>query len=111
MINKFGVEIADKRLWEIIAKTDIFVSTFSPTVAWALICEKKVVIINNVSLGYKDFYSEFEIPVCTSNIEMKATTENVLDSQSGLNSKFIPLISTLSPFDSKCRQCILDNLV
>ena len=111
MINKFGVEITDKPLWKIIAKTDDLVSTFSSTVAWALIFQKNVVIVDHVGLGYKDFYSEFEIPVCTSNIEMKAATENVLDSQSGLNSKFIPLISTLSPFDGKFRQRILNNFL
>ena len=111
MINKFGVEISKKPLLNIIANTDVLVSTFSSTVAWALMCQKNVVIVDHVGLGYKDFYSEFEIPVCTSNIKLHDLTKNILDGQLGLNSYLLPLIGTLSPFDGKCRQRILNNFI
>lgn len=110
MASKFGVEITDKPLWKIIHKTNLLVSTYSSTVSWALMCQKKVVIVDHIGLGYEDFYDEFEIPVCATNSEMKAVTEKLLHDKLALDESLVPLIKSLSPFDGKCRQRILDNI-
>ena len=52
--EKYNLMISDKPLAEIIHLADFFISTYSSTVYWALLCKIKCGIINFNILNYSD---------------------------------------------------------
>jgi hypothetical protein len=111
MTEKFNVEIADKPLYKIIAETDLFLNNFSSTVSWALICKKNIVFIDHVGMGYRDFYSEFKIPTCSTNSQIQSMCKSLLNKGSDPNTSPASLVKSLSPFDGKCRQRVINNIL
>lgn len=107
MSKRFDVEICREPLWSIIPHVDLLISTFSSTVAWALMCKKPVIIVDHLGLNYKDFYSEFKIPVCKTNSEVADLAEQMLRDSRATDPELEAFTRHLSPFDGLCRDRIL----
>jgi len=104
-----NITIADESLSNILPVCDLFVSTYSSTVAWGLLCNKKIVIVDHIGLGYKDFFSEFRIPITRDNKELiDLVTEIML---SDINAHYdVDMLNYLSPFDGLCSERIVKFL-
>ncbi|WP_219704232.1 CDP-glycerol glycerophosphotransferase family protein [Marinomonas lutimaris] len=109
--DKDNVVIVDEDLNEILPICDVFVSTYSSTLSWALLCSKKVIIIDHVLLGYTDFLSEYNLPVLNNNKELyDFLTGSPFLYDSSFYSYDKDLVNKLSPFDGECVSRIADIL-
>ncbi len=98
--SKFQIVILEESLSNVIVVADIFLATYSSTIAWALMCQIPVVIFDHIGLNYSDFYSEFDFKVVKDNLELKAEVEHKIDLLSSISSE--NEVKNLSPFDGAC---------
>lgn len=70
-INKISdnIRVSDRSISELVVLADLFVGTYTSTMAWALLCHKECVILDHADLNYSNFLTEFEIPVYANNSE------------------------------------------
>jgi len=100
-----NVIIIDESLSSILPICDLFISTYSSTVSWALLCNKRVVIVDHVGLGYDNFFSEFNMPIVSTNQALIREIINILSNGRDIVHDSI-LLSELSPFDGLCSERI-----
>ena len=98
--NRFPVTILEESLSDVIVVADIFLATYSSTVAWALMCRIPIVMFDHINLNYSDFYSEFELTVVKDNKNLKAEVINTINTTVAHNSEY--QAKKLSPFDGNC---------
>ena len=94
--------ISTRPLTELITIANVFVSTYSSTISWALLCEIPCVIVDHPNLNYSDFYSEFHIPVCKTNDELI----EILSSELLMRCASERIISSIGVFDGNSRSRI-----
>ena len=110
--DKYRVKIVHESLRDVIVISDLFVATYSSTIAWALLCNKKVMIVDFIGLSYSSFYEEFEIDrIC--NTEQLKVAMQFFDKEdiNRSNKDKEDLCGLLSPFDGACASRIIDNIV
>lgn len=95
---KNNVVITDERLDKIMPICDLFICTYSSTIAWAILCQKDVIIVDHIRLEYSDFFKEYSIPVVKDNNSLFIAVKRKLELESKVHYPS-ELVRELSPFD------------
>jgi hypothetical protein len=105
--RKFGLKVIQESLRDVIVAADIFIATYSSTVAWALLCNLKTIIVDYIGLRYDDFYSEFNIKRVFNEEELSYELSLFQKSAGDVCEIDVNRITRLSPFDGKCSSRII----
>jgi hypothetical protein len=107
--EKFNLKICDKPLVEIIHLADYFISTYSSTVYWALLCKIKCGIINFNILNYSDIDWIGFLKVFNSKSNFNSEILDFIQ-----NSKFdvnVNVLTDIAPFDGNSTMRISNRLL
>lgn len=64
--DQFNVVILSKPLKSSLHLAEIFISTFSSTLIWAAMTNKKIIVVDFAGLNYSDFFNEFSFELVNS---------------------------------------------
>lgn len=106
--QKYKVQIANEPLKGLIGGADLFVATYSSTVAWALMLKVPTIIVDFIKLNYSGFYDEFDIPIVKEVGDLKNKLNLSIEASMKRPDK---LIKTLSPYDGKCSSRIVNAVI
>ena len=104
----YDVSLTQEDLSDFISSADIFLATFSSTVAWALICHIPTIIFDFIGLGYEDFFKGYSIPVVDNINDLGFEIERVINLDCPIN---FDKACELSPFDGKCLDRIERSII
>jgi len=105
-----NAEISQENLEMLIPAASFFVATYSSTVAWAIMCDVPIVLVDHIGLAYEDFYAEFNLPVHYSNLSLDSYLKEVALARS-FDGYDVGLKQRLSPFDGNCVQRIENEIL
>jgi hypothetical protein len=113
--ERFDLAISRKSLAQIIPVADIFMSTFSSTVQWSILCEIPTLIFDFYNLNYKiyDFAFPGVLVIRDKNV-FESTLRNIHEdevSRINMTNYLKSIKHKISPFDGKCTSRILKNIV
>ena len=107
--EKYNLKISDKPLVEIVHLADFFISTYSSTVYWALLCNIKCGIINFKILNYSDMDWIGCLKVFNSKTNFNAEIlDFVKNSKLEVNKN---VLSDIAPFDGNSSVRISNRLL
>lgn len=107
--EKFNLKICDKPLVEIIHLADYFISTYSSTVYWALLCKIKCGIINFNILNYSDIDWIGFLKVFNSKSNFNSEIlDFIKNSKFDVNENVLP---DIAPFDGNSTMRISNRLL
>ncbi len=107
--EEYNLKISDKPLVDILFLADFFISTYSSTVYWALLCKIKCGIINFNMLNYSDLDWIGNLKVFNSKNNFKAEMFNFTkDSNLRVN---VNVLSDIAPFDGNSTMRISSRLL
>lgn len=107
----YRVAIAEESLRDILPAADYFASNFSSTTEWAVLCRIPTIAFDFYGFNYDIYYNLEGVIVVTKKEKLSSTLANLLSSSghhSSLIQSFDENIESLSPFDGKCIERIVD---
>jgi len=113
-ISKFDIPVADENLFEIIVSADIFSSSYSSTVEWAVICGVPAVIYDFYQLNYSR-YNDYKGVVVNKDRTSYLNYLNELIANKEklrlMSEKQLAKARELSPFDGCCLERISQIII
>ncbi len=108
--NYYSLRVAEEPLSEILPSADVFLSSYSSTIPWAVLCRIPSVIVDFIHSDYQYFnYSGVNIVQEKASLKMelnKLLSDNIY--YKTLQKKQKESLSRISPFDGKCLERISD---
>ena len=112
--NDYNIPLANERLASFFSVADIFVSTFSSTIQWAVLCKIPAVVFDFYNFNYSIYDYLKGVHIINKKKDLKPELDSLISNSeyyARMSAAQAKMAGYLSPFDGKCMERIVNFIL